>query len=106
MLLLGELVQAAAEAACAALVQRLATGEWFTSRVSACGLFASAYRRAGQQQRADLRAMYRELCSDDTPMVRRSAASNLGKFAEVVEPEMISKELIPQFQNLTVDGEL
>ena len=49
--------------------------------------------------------MFRELCGDDTPMVRRAAASNLGKFAEVVEPEIISRELIPNFHNLTVDGE-
>ena len=26
-------------------IQRLATGEWFTSRVSAAGLFATAYSR-------------------------------------------------------------
>ena len=87
-------------------LQRLATGEWFTSRVSACGLFACAYRRAAPAHRAELRAMYRELCGDDTPMVRRAAASNLGRFAEVMEPEMINKELIQQFQNLTVDGEV
>jgi hypothetical protein len=28
------------------LVKRLATGDWFTSRTSACGLFAVSYARA------------------------------------------------------------
>ncbi len=38
-------------------------------------------------------------------MVRRAAAHNLGRFAERVEPPCISRELIPLFQDLTVDGE-
>jgi serine/threonine-protein phosphatase 2A regulatory subunit A len=29
------------------VVHRLATGDWFTSRVSACGLFAKTYSRLG-----------------------------------------------------------
>lgn len=29
------------------VIQRLTTGDWFTSRVSACGLFATAYTRLG-----------------------------------------------------------
>ena len=39
-------------------------------------------------------------------MVRRAAAFRLGKFAETMEPDLISKELIPLFQDLTQDGEL
>jgi serine/threonine-protein phosphatase 2A regulatory subunit A len=31
------------------LVKRLATGDWFTSRTSACGLFAVAYPRVSSQ---------------------------------------------------------
>lgn len=38
-------------------------------------------------------------------MVRRAAAFRLGKLAETMEPDMISKELIPLFQDLTQDGE-
>ena len=41
---------------------------------------------------------------DETPMVRRAAAHKLGRFAEVVEPPYISRELIPSFQDLTQDG--
>ena len=37
-------------------------------------------------------------------MVRRAAAFRLGKFADTVEPENVSKEIIPLFQDLTQDG--
>ena len=39
-------------------------------------------------------------------MVRRAAAFRLGKFADTVEPEIVSKEIIPLFQDLTQDGML
>lgn len=87
-------------------LQRLATTDWFTSRVSSCGVFATAYPRAPQHLRADLRQLYGKLCRDDTPMVRRAAAFRLGKFADTVEPEIVSKEIIPLFQDLTQDGRL
>ena len=37
-------------------------------------------------------------------MVRRAAAFRLGKFADTVEADVISKEIIPLFQDLTQDG--
>ena len=85
-------------------MQRLAGGQWFTSRVSACGLFATAYTKSTPSMRAQLRALFRTLSSDDTPMVRRAAASSLGKFAATVEPDSIAKDLLPQFQALSMDG--
>merc|ERR1712227_717114 len=51
------------------LVKRLATGDWFTSRTSACGLFACCYPRVATSVKADLRSQFRNLCQDDTPMV-------------------------------------
>ena len=52
-----------------------------------------------------LRQMFRSLCSDDTPMVRRAAAQHLGRFAETMEPDFIAQELVPTFQSLSMDGE-
>ena len=49
--------------------------------------------------------MFRSLCSDDTPMVRRAAAQHLGRFAETMEPDFIAQELVPTFQSLSMDGE-
>lgn len=85
--------------------QRLAQGEWFTSRVSSCGLFTVAYTRASPPTRAELRQLYSQLCHDETPMVRRAAAQRLGTFAGAVERELVAKELLPLFTDLTGDGE-
>lgn len=41
------------------LVQRLATGDWFTSRTSACGLFSVAYPRVSANIKQDLRSHFR-----------------------------------------------
>lgn len=87
------------------LPQRLAQGEWFTSRVSACGLFAVAYPRATPAQRTELRSLFATLCHDETPMVRRAAAQKLGPFAAVLEHDAVSRELLPLFTDLTTDGE-
>jgi hypothetical protein len=87
-----------------ALPQRLATGEWFTSRVSATGLFATAYPRSSPGLKAELRQLYSQLCRDETPMVRRAAAQRLGAFARVVEKENVSRELMPLFTDLMQDG--
>ena len=56
-------------------VKRLSAGDWFTSRTSACGLFAPIYAKSGPSQE-ELRKLFAQLCQDDTPMVRRAAANN------------------------------
>jgi len=40
---------------------------------------------APEPTRTELRALYGQLCHDDMPMVRRSAAQHMGKFAGTVE---------------------
>ena len=85
-------------------VQRLAAGEWFTARVSSCGLFHIAYPSAPDQLKAELRTIYGQLCQDDMPMVRRAAASNLGKFAATVEQSHLKTEIMSIFDDLTQDG--
>ncbi|XP_067009843.1 serine/threonine-protein phosphatase 2A 65 kDa regulatory subunit A alpha isoform isoform X3 [Anabrus simplex] len=87
------------------LVQRLASGDWFTSRTSSCGLFSVCYPRVSPAVKGDLRNHFRNLCQDDTPMVRRAAASKLGEFAKVVEVEYLKSDLIPMFVNLAQDDQ-
>ena len=115
------------------LVKRLSTGDWFTARTSACGLFAVCYARVGSPVKSkfyqpgvsscqvfikqiepyklklvwfffcvvgELRSQFRNLCQDDTPMVRRAASGKLGEFAKVVEAEYLKSDLIPMFVNL------
>ncbi|KVH97580.1 Armadillo-like helical [Cynara cardunculus var. scolymus] len=87
------------------LVKRLAACEWFTARVSACGLFHIAYPSASEMLKAELRSIYSQLCQDDMPMVRRSAATNLGKFAATVEPSHLKVDIMQIFEDLTQDDQ-
>lgn len=49
---------------------------------------------------------FRSLCSDDTPMVRRAAASKLGEFAKVLELDSVKTEIVPLFTNLASDEQV
>ena len=49
---------------------------------------------------------FRNLCGDDTPMVRRAAAGKLGEFAKVVAPEQLKSDLIPLFTVLAQDEQV
>ena len=46
---------------------------------------------------------FRTLCSDDTPMVRRAAASKLGEFAKVLELDYVKSDIISLFTALASD---
>ncbi|CAH1444246.1 unnamed protein product [Lactuca virosa] len=80
--------------------QRLAAGEWFTARVFACGLFHIAYPSASKMLMAELRSI-----QDDMPIVRRSASTNMGKFATTVEPSHLKTDVMQIFEHLTQDAE-
>lgn len=49
---------------------------------------------------------FRTLCSDDTPMVRRAAASKLGEFAKVLELEYVKSDIISLFTALASDEQV
>lgn len=87
-------------------MQKLASGEWFTSRVSACGLFAVGYQKADATTHGELRTLFKQLCRDDTPMVRRAAALNIGILAAAMEPEHVQQSLLPLWSVLMKDGAL
>ncbi|KAL7547525.1 hypothetical protein ACHAWF_010812 [Thalassiosira exigua] len=115
--------------------KRLAGADWFTAKVSAAGILPAAYAfwmahapkgDADDEARRELRALFKDLSEDDTPMVRRSAAKHLGRFAEAVaglgetaeelakgggrfpsvaeeNRRMVTYELVPIFQALSSD---
>jgi serine/threonine-protein phosphatase 2A regulatory subunit A len=87
------------------LLKRLSTGEWFTSRTSATALFAAAYLKAGQPARDEMRKMFTTLCSDDTPMVRRAAAKELGGFSKTLSHDVLLSDLLPAFRKLSQDDQ-
>lgn len=53
----------------------------------------------------DVFSVFRQLCRDDTPMVRRAAASKLGDLAKVVEEDNLKNELFPIFEDLAKDDQ-
>ncbi|VDL14577.1 unnamed protein product [Hymenolepis diminuta] len=82
------------------MIERLATADWFTSRISACGLYSAVYKRASANTQVELRNQFRQLCADDTPMVRRSAAINLGEMAACLDLETLRSEFLPVLANI------
>lgn len=87
------------------LITSLAEGEWFTSRVSACALYAAAYAKVPASARPAMREQYKALAKDETPMVRRSATQQLGAFAKSLEQSAVIEELLPLFSALTADDQ-
>ena len=43
------------------------------------------FSRVSAAVKSELRVLFRNLCQDDTPMVRRAASGKLGEFAKAVE---------------------
>lgn len=54
--------------------------------------------------KTELRSTYSQLCQDDMPMVRRAAATNLGKFAATIESAHLKTDIMSMFEDLTQDG--
>jgi serine/threonine-protein phosphatase 2A regulatory subunit A len=95
----------------ASMLTRLARKEWFTARISSTGLIANAYPRLTQAQQDEHLKLFAELCQDDTPMVRRVAARNLGIMVSNVvqaagrfsleEEGVVTQILIPLYETLS-----
>ena len=100
-----ELSQQQIEDAFIPLVLRLSKADWFTSKISATGLYQTPYTRATPPSQEALRQHYGQLVHDDTPMVRRQAANNLAKFIKAMPPAIVIEEMIPLFQHLAADDQ-
>lgn len=59
------------------LIRSLSQGDWFSKKVALCGLYKSVIVRVDAAVRRDLLMLYYNLVSDESPMVRRSAARHL-----------------------------
>lgn len=51
------------------------------------------YKKAGQYK-DKIRQKFSELCSEETPMVRRAIASKIGELAKEIEKEYVLNDLI------------
>ena len=87
------------------LVVRLSKAEWFTSKVSATGLYTVPYKHVSQSSQEGLRSQFQNLVHDETPMVRRQAATNLARFVKEMSPSVVISDMIPLFQHLASDDQ-
>lgn len=87
------------------LVMRLSKADWFTSKISATGLYNTPYQHVSPQSQEQLRQSFAQLVHDDTPMVRRQAANNLAKFVKSMPASIVIEDVIPLFQHLASDDQ-
>jgi len=85
------------------VIRRLAAGDWFTNRVSACGLFACTYPQVAEQVQEELRVLFTTLSNDDAPMVRKAVYQNLGEFALQMQKPFFKAELLPILRAMASD---
>lgn len=87
------------------LTLRLSKADWFTSRISAAGLYNVPYTKSSPPMQEKLRQQFRILVHDDTPMVRRQSATNLAKFVREIPALIVVEDMIPLFQHLASDDQ-
>jgi len=58
---------------------------WFTSKMSACGIFASAFNKLANAQKAEALEIFKKHCADELPMVRRAAAKALTPLSAILQ---------------------
>ena len=87
------------------LTIRLSKADWFTSKISATGLYNVPYKKASPPMQEQLRQQFGLLVHDETPMVRRQSANNLSKFVKEMPATIVIEEMIPLFQHLANDDQ-
>lgn len=85
------------------MTKRLVSADWFTAKVSAAGLLPEIFSLT---KYSELSYLFKELCMDETPMVRRAAAKHLGHFIETLGGDKDkADDLIPVLQQLCKDDQ-
>ena len=88
------------------MVIRLANGDWFTSKVSSCALVASAYAKSNGSGKQQLLQLFcTQLAKDDTPMVRRAVAKQLGAICSVVEAQEQHAKVVPLYKEMVMNDQ-
>jgi serine/threonine-protein phosphatase 2A regulatory subunit A len=82
------------------MAKRLVGADWFTAKISGAGMLPELYTLT---KHSELAYLYKELCMDETPMVRRAAAQYLGQFLATLGSKDKAADLIPVFQQLCKD---
>lgn len=84
------------------MAKRLVGADWFTAKVSASGMLPELHTLT---KYSELAYLFKELCMDETPMVRRAASQHLGHFLETLGSKDKANELVPVLQQLCKDDQ-
>ena len=88
------------------MVLRLASKDWYTCRASAACLMHLAYGRLNDDRRTAFRSVFVKLCADETPIVRKLAARNLGRFSyEIIKLDQLPHDFVRTFTLLASDDQ-
>lgn len=87
------------------LIKRLSSTEWFSSRVSATGLYQTVIAKVSPTAQEDLLSQYKALCQDEAPMVRRAAATNLPKVISALPDAKFEGSIYSMFQSQVTDDQ-
>ncbi|VEU19830.1 DEKNAAC100818 [Brettanomyces naardenensis] len=79
------------------LLQRLAKERWFSLHIAATGLFKSVIVRVPSDMRSELLKMYFDLIQDDSPMVRKAAATELPEIVDLLGERFNKPETVGEF---------
>ena len=93
-------LDAAIVTALVSMAKRLVGADWFTAKVSAAGMLPELYTLT---KHSEISYLYKELCMDETPMVRRAASQYLGQLLNTLASKEKAHDLIPVLQQLAKD---
>ena len=85
------------------MVKRLVHGEWFTNRVSACGILSNIYKRVPTTSKDELSLYYNMVIHDETPMVRKAAYIATPSLITLYRKELVTSDIIPAIKTLFTD---
>lgn len=74
----------------------------FVGKVSLCYLIRMIYDKAGKEKE-NLRALYFKLCEDETPLIKRAAAKELGFLCSTFEKQFINPDMMTYFKKFLAD---
>lgn len=83
----------------------LAGAEFFTARASACAFIVKVYSKVSDQNKTQLRTLFKTLVKDETPMVRRSALKYLPKLCESLPSPIIVGEIAKEILTSSVNDD-
>ncbi len=85
-------------------VLRLANGDWFTNRVSAIHIMSSLYDKSGLHKDT-LRKKFLDLAQEETPMIRRAIATQIGVLSSKMNIDYFMGDLMPVFKAMANDDQ-